>query len=404
MLHSHRALHRHPTLRPARPLTTVIGDTGLWYVPTGEVLPKGVGGRSASTGRTGTGRRPFSDISNFRGTFAFGATDQLEFFGSIDAQRRIDADRRPGALVPSLGTPMDNPFINDGWQTGFGDITRRGQVQSRLAMAAAAGRGGRARGSSHSPQPIPTTASAPARSTSGSTASSVAKRAGRVELSAFGGYLHRGDPDEFDLSDGFTGVSAPGFPSRGTFRVTAELHGESYFDNQITLNTPSTGRFLNFPQSWEVDSPIDFEIGFTYQARNGFFVGWGFSYGLNTTNREDIAGAQFTQDEWYDLWGNQVRIGWHPGVRIYVPPPPPPPPPTPPPAPANRPPTVKARCEPCVVESAARPRSPRTPTIRMATPSPISGARRRARSPIRPSGRRLYLSEAARIDSGHRDG
>ena len=42
-----------------------------------------------------------------------------------------------------------------------------------------------------------------------------------------------------------------------------------------------------------------------------------------------------------------VRIGYHPGVRIYVPPPPPPPPPAPP---QNRPPTVKARCEPCTVE------------------------------------------------------
>ena len=50
----------------------------------------------------------------------------------------------------------------------------------------------------------------------------------------------------------------------------------------------------------------------------------------------------------------QIRIGYHPGVRVYVPPPPPPPP-LPPPAPtpappANRPPVVKAQCDPCTVE------------------------------------------------------
>ena len=50
----------------------------------------------------------------------------------------------------------------------------------------------------------------------------------------------------------------------------------------------------------------------------------------------------------------QIRIGYHPGVRVYVPPPPPPPPPpAPAPAPAppqNRPPVVKAQCDPCTVE------------------------------------------------------
>jgi len=45
-----------------------------------------------------------------------------------------------------------------------------------------------------------------------------------------------------------------------------------------------------------------------------------------------------------------VRIGYHPGVRTYVPPPPPPPPPPPAPVQQNRPPTVKAQCDPCTVE------------------------------------------------------
>jgi outer membrane protein OmpA-like peptidoglycan-associated protein len=51
-----------------------------------------------------------------------------------------------------------------------------------------------------------------------------------------------------------------------------------------------------------------------------------------------------------DSLGFQFRLGYHPGVRVYVAPAPPPPPPPPPAAPANRPPTVRARCEPCTVE------------------------------------------------------
>src|SRR5262245_27916627 len=91
--------------RPAT--TTVFGDTGLWFVPTGEVLPKGRW--SASAYRVNFDREEaFTDISDFRGTFAFGATDRLEVFANLDVQRRIDADRRP---VRAGGTPMDDPRV-----------------------------------------------------------------------------------------------------------------------------------------------------------------------------------------------------------------------------------------------------------------------------------------------------
>src|SRR5690554_4203652 len=78
-----------------RPATTsVFGDTGLWYVPTGEVLPRGRW--SVSGYRTNWDREESAaDVSNFRVTFGYGATDRLELFGNIDLQRRIDADTRP---------------------------------------------------------------------------------------------------------------------------------------------------------------------------------------------------------------------------------------------------------------------------------------------------------------------
>jgi len=102
--------------RPAT--TTVFGDTGLWFVPTGEVLPKGRW--SASGYRVNWDRtEAFTDVSDFRVTFGYGLSDRVELFGNADLQRRIDADRRP---VRAGGTSMDDPQVFQQWGTGFGDI------------------------------------------------------------------------------------------------------------------------------------------------------------------------------------------------------------------------------------------------------------------------------------------
>jgi peptidoglycan-associated lipoprotein len=332
------------TSSETRPATTsVYGDTGLWYVPTGEVLPRGRW--SVSGYRTNWDREESAtDVSNFRVTFGYGVSDRLELFGHADLQRRIDADTRP---VRANGTPMDDPHVFEPWQTGFGDIVfgvKANLMAPWLQQAAAfAVRGG---------IKLPTSADDDGVGTGkldlfADAIVSGEAAAGRVELSAFGGLYFRGDPDDYDLSSGFRWGFGAGFPSRGAFRVTTELHGEAYFDSLVTYGGPV---ITGGATEWEVTSPLDFTIGLTYQRSNGFFIGWGTSIGLTTSNREDL-GVGFTTEKVFDRWGHQVRIGWHPGVRIYVAPPPPPPPAPPPPAaPANRPPTVKARCEPCVVE------------------------------------------------------
>jgi len=118
-----------------RPATsTVMGDTGLWFVPTGETLPKGrVAG---SAGRINFDRSEgFTDIADFSGSFAFGATDRLELFGSVAAFRRIDADRRP---ILSGNQPMDYP-IRSGWEQGFGDVTVGAELNLRTQATAAGG-------------------------------------------------------------------------------------------------------------------------------------------------------------------------------------------------------------------------------------------------------------------------
>ena len=85
-------------------------------------------------------------------------------------------------------------------------------------------------------------------------------------------------------------------------------------------------------------------------GKNGFFAGAGANWRFGMDGRDSV-GSEFGNVSG-DSFGFQARIGYHPGVRIYVPPPPPPPPP--PPAPPPRQPDhvlgVKASCEPCTVE------------------------------------------------------
>jgi outer membrane protein OmpA-like peptidoglycan-associated protein len=319
-----------------------MGDTGLWFTPTGEVLPKGMW--SASFYRINWDRQEaFADISDFTGTFAFGAHDRVEVFGGLAFVRRIDADRRP---VRGHGTPMDYPTINTGWEQGFGDIVVGAKVnliseweQDPAAFA------------------IRAAIKLPTASESDGLGSGavdflidavVSKEFNQnVELAGYAGLKFRGNADDIDLSHGFRWGVGVGVPSRGALRFIGELNGEFYFDSTVTTSLTTGPDPL--PASWDVANPVDAFLGINYQGPNGFFAGAGLNFALNQSSRSSFPLA-FADDETGDYLGFQARIGFHPGVRIYVPPPPPPPPPPPVVAPANRPPTVKARCEPCTVE------------------------------------------------------
>jgi outer membrane protein OmpA-like peptidoglycan-associated protein len=93
-------------------------------------------------------------------------------------------------------------------------------------------------------------------------------------------------------------------------------------------------------------------LGFTWQDKKGFFVGGGISWNVPTGER--LAGHADADDfpgVVRDYWDWQVRIGYHPGVRTYVPPPPPPTPtPVAPPAAPVHNLSVRAQCDPCTVE------------------------------------------------------
>ncbi len=342
--------------RPAT--TTFYGDTGLWFVPTAEVLARG--GWSASGYRRGTNYiQGYTNVADFAGTFGVGLADRAEIFGSFLIDTRIDRDARPLFFSdPAIGGVLDRyPGVSSGW-TGdhVGDFYLGAKVnlwsEYRQNPAAIAVRG---------MVKLPTgdkTAGTTTGKLDGSLDFIASKELNKVvEWSGYGGYEFRGQPDNYDAPGGAlrwgTGV---GFPSRSMIRGFAELDGTVPSKDSVTFTgatcaalTPdlqALGPATNCPPlTSDVEKLTRATLGVTVQARNGFFLGVGASWNLPQQARDPAHAADTATG---DYWDWQLRIGYHPGVRVYVPPPPPPPPP--PPAPANQPPTVHARCEPCTVE------------------------------------------------------
>jgi len=335
--------------RPAT--TTFMGDTGLWFVPIGEVLPARKWSVSAYRVNFDY-NQGFTDVSNWPLTFGFGLGDRAEVFGAWTLVRRIDRDVRP-IFLPSQpeagGVVNDYPFVRQGWSDNqLGDLWVGTKVnllsQYRQRSVALAVRGMvKVPTAKHDEEGVGT--GKPDFAVDAILSKEINQR---VELSGFGGVMFRGDPDDFDLSNGVRWGVGAGFPTRKHLRLTAELHGEKYFDDSITYTgTTLTGDDGSLPPSvTPLNSPVNATLGLTWLGNN-FFAGAGVGWNFKVDGRSDFGSFD---DRTGDAAGFQFRVGYHPGVRVYTPPPPPPPPPAPPAPPANRPPTVVARCEPCTVE------------------------------------------------------
>ena len=336
--------------RPAT--TTFMGDTGLWFVPIGEVLPAKKWSGSAYRVNYDY-NQGFTDVSNWPATFAFGLGDRAEVFGAWTVVRRIDRDVRP-IFLPSQpeagGVVNDYPFVRQGWSDNqLGDLWLGTKVnllsEGRRQPVALALRG---------MIKIPTAKDTDEGVGTGKTDFAVdailSKEINqRVELSGFGGVIFRGDPDAFDLSNGLRWGVGAGFPTRKHLRVTAELHGEKYFDDSVSYTgTSLIGDDASLPPSiTPLNSPVNATLGLTWLGNN-WFAGTAINWNLKVDGRSEFGSFEDRTGDGADF---QFRIGYHPGVKVYVAPaPPPPPPPAAPAAPANRPPTVVARCEPCTVE------------------------------------------------------
>ena len=335
-----------------RPATTTInGDTGLWFLPTGEVLPAKKWSLSAY--RVNFDRdQGFTDVSDWPVTFGIGAGDRAEIFGAWTVVRRIDRDVRPlfVSTEPIAGGVVnEHPFVRQGWSDKqLGDLWLGAKInltsQWRQQPAAFALRG---------MIKVPTAKTSNEGVGTGKADFAfdviVSKEVNeRVELTGTGGVIVRGDPSGVDLSNGLRWGFGLGVPSRKSLRFTAELHGERYLSDSVTLSTPVIAADGSLsPLTTTLTSPVDATFGLTWQGKNGVFAGAGITWNLHMDSRSHFFSG--FEDRTGDAAGWQFRLGYHPGVRIYVPPPPPPPPP-PAPAPPQHTLSVRAQCNPCTVE------------------------------------------------------
>jgi peptidoglycan-associated lipoprotein len=344
------------TPRPALP--TVHGDTGLWFVPTGEVLPARKW--SFSVFRANFDRRQgLTDVNNFGITGAYGVSDQVEIFASWRLVR-IDRDVIP-TFVPDEptfgGVSQEYPYVRRGWSKTLGGPVMLGGKWAMLSQ-------GRGDAMALAPRVM-------VKFPSGSTWSStndwdghldlVASRefGQSVELTGIAGAVIRGDSEEFRVSDGVTWGLGATFPTRSQFRGIIEWQGEFVIkDFTQVINPPYVAEDGSIaPVFSPISDPTNFKAGAVWQHTNGLFVHGGFNYSFGTQGRT-VAGLDIEHNE----WGFDLRVGWHPGVT-------PPrervrriretttitntittPAPAAPPAVVNRPPTVTITCNPSVVE------------------------------------------------------
>ncbi len=221
--------------------TTASGTTGIWFVPTAEVLPNRAW--SASLYRTNIDDgQGFSDISTFPITFAWGLGGRAELFGSWQPVTRIDRDTRPLFFTNSAGGAkagtgggllVDYPLMHSQW-TGNkrGDLWLGGKVNLLAGSSA----------------PVAVAVRAMAKVPVGDDGAGVST--GKpdfevdgivsgcnpvAEVSGYGGVLVRGNPADYTLTNGFRWGVGAAFPQKYSLglRVTAELFGERYFDDVI---------------------------------------------------------------------------------------------------------------------------------------------------------------------------
>jgi outer membrane protein OmpA-like peptidoglycan-associated protein len=329
--------------------TTFYGDTGLWYVPSAEIL--GHGQFSISGYRRGTNYiQGYTNVADFAGTFGVGIKDRVELFGSFLFDTRIDRDTRPLFVNDTtFGGIVDRyPLVNGPWTADHvGDFYVGAKLnllsEYRRNAAAVAVR---------SIVKLPTGDKDVGVSTGKADilGDFIASKDVRklVDLSGYAGFAYRAAPDGFDTPTGaFRWGGGAAFPSHSPVRIFTELNGEIPSGSLATLMTASlTGADgSHAPVTSNIEKLTRATVGITFQAPKGFFVGAGVSWNAPTQTR-DLTRAEDSPTA--DYWDWQVRIGYHPGLRVYASPPPPPPSP-PPPAPSAHTLTVQAECDPCTV-------------------------------------------------------
>jgi len=237
---------------PIRPATTTFsGDTGLWFVPTADVLARRTWSLSAY--RAGFNyREGFTNVGVFDGTFAVGVGGNTEIFGSLHFDRRIDRDLRPlftsnadvGGVVPA------HPLVRQGW-TGdnIGDLYLG--FKSNLVSQE---RGKPASFAVRALFKIPTADTDQGIGTGKVDADVrgiVSRDVNRiVEMSGYGGVTLRGSATAMTLPNSFNWGVGAGFPSHSALRLTTEVNGDMPFSGTATLSSaPAKKRVSVSPEA-----------------------------------------------------------------------------------------------------------------------------------------------------------
>ena len=226
------------TSEEVRPATaTTSGDTGFWFVPTAEVLLHKKW--SASFQRTNMDDgQGFSDFSTFPLTFGVGVGGHAEVFGSWSLITRINRDTDPlfftstskesdtgtgGGLIP--GYPLNRMHWTGNQLGEFwvgGKYNFMAEADHKRASAAV-----------RAMIKFPTGQKEPEGTTSGKTDFAfdgiVSKRTKNAEVSGYAGFMFRGNPSGYELTNGFRWGFGAEFPGKTRYglKIVTELFGES---------------------------------------------------------------------------------------------------------------------------------------------------------------------------------
>jgi len=344
------------TPRPA--MTTILGDTGFWIVPTAETLARRKFSFSLFRGNWDRAQG-LTDVNEFGLTAATGITDRLEVFGSWHVVR-LHRDLEP-IFVPSDiyygGVSYQYPFVRQRWSKTLGGPLSIGGKYSFISQS----RGDAMGLATRVVVDFPVGPVWSGNNEVNTRIEMVASRefAKKVELSGTAGAFLRQNSTDFKLPDSAIWSVGASFPSRARLRGLVEWAGEFTTQEFVTVRQPpyiaADGSIA--PIMSHVTDPADFKAGLVFNA-GGAFLHAGLNYSSRTSDR-DIGGRSFE----HNPWGFEVSLGWHPGVtparerqhiiketttvtNTITPPP------APAPAAPNRPPVFNGaiNCDPCIVE------------------------------------------------------
>ena len=333
-----------------RVATTTDGDAGLWWLPVadpnGQKLWRGSVERNSRNTPQG-----LMNVATFTANVSYGFTERFDVYAGWDFITRVDRDNQV-LFVPADqergGVDTKVPYARERW-TGnkVGDL----RVGAKYAILNE-GEGDSFSLAGRATLILPTgdADAGGGQGSIGTDLSGVISRwvTNKVVLTGSAGYNFRKNPDDpvvVHVPNYFHWGAGLGFNPKPSWLIHGEILGDhpvrdnAALDSTLVAEDGSVSPSVSF-----VDRQISYTGGVTWFANNGFFIG--AEVRLDTPMPDRINASEDSRSDYLDY---HVRIGWSPRRVLPAPPPVQTPPPPTPPAPVNRPPTVKAMCDPCTV-------------------------------------------------------